>query len=250
MSEYQVRPTARSEQRHLPGLRERSPAPRRSFDKPAVVTNEQPAAPAKKRATLEQRHSTTSMTHDTFNMTSEMMSERKVLDAVNLQAVNSGRDDLRFRSDAPDATWEADSEHDTSTCDTVDADLCEEHYSWQSPPSRQTFKSYPMGQHNGNKSKLGPIIIIIPTDGFTQLKSLDPIRLSTTLQNKTQNGILAIRRNVRLNLLTVETKNTEAAAALTKSTTLCGVEIETYETCPPKTTVGIIHGIPGPITVD
>ncbi|CAN8006983.1 unnamed protein product [Ixodes pacificus] len=61
-------------------------------------------------------------------------------------------------------------------------------------------------------------------------------------------GIVLIRPNTRLNLIAVDTRNSEATTSLLKVTSLCKVQVKAYEPSPRLAAVGAIRGVDQDIT--
>lgn len=95
---------------------------------------------------------------------------------------------------------------------------------------------------------VGKVAIISPSDGVTQVKTLDALKVSRELQAVTPEGITKVRLNLRLNLLAVDTSAIEATAKLLALKTLCGVPVQVREPHGSHGTVGVVYGIPPGVT--
>ncbi|KAL1435119.1 hypothetical protein MTO96_011283 [Rhipicephalus appendiculatus] len=95
---------------------------------------------------------------------------------------------------------------------------------------------------------VGKVAIIAPSDGVTQVKTLDALRVSRELQEVTPQGISKVRLNLRLNLLAVDTSSVEATAKLLALKTLCGVPVQVREPHGSYGAVGVVYNIPPGVT--
>ncbi|XP_075539223.1 uncharacterized protein LOC142573898 [Dermacentor variabilis] len=95
---------------------------------------------------------------------------------------------------------------------------------------------------------VGKVVIISPSDGVTQVKTLDALKVSKELQAVTPEGISKVRLNLRLNLLAVDTNAIEATAKLLTLKTLCSVPVQVREPHGSYGSVGVVYGIPPGVT--
>ncbi|KAL3228229.1 hypothetical protein MRX96_004126 [Rhipicephalus microplus] len=91
---------------------------------------------------------------------------------------------------------------------------------------------------------VGKVVIIAPSDGVTQVKTLDAFKVSRELKEVVPGGIGKVRLNLRLNLLAVDTNSTEATAKLLTLKTLCAMPVRVREPHTSYGTVGVVYNIP------
>ncbi|CAN7975559.1 unnamed protein product [Ixodes persulcatus] len=96
--------------------------------------------------------------------------------------------------------------------------------------------------------KTGLTVIFIPTDSTVNITKLNSTRLTKALEEKCQDSIVLIRPNTRLNLIAVDTRNSEATTSLLKVTSLFKGQVKAYEPGPRLAAVGVIRGVDQDIT--
>lgn len=98
------------------------------------------------------------------------------------------------------------------------------------------------------RSSHGLVVVFQPTDPKVLVNTINAIKLTQALEANCPDGVHNIRPNMRLNLLAVDTRNTETTSTLLRITTLCGVSVKAYEPRLPNMAVGVIHGITSDIS--
>lgn len=88
---------------------------------------------------------------------------------------------------------------------------------------------------------VGLVVLFRPVDVNVSIRSINPLRLSSFLENEAPSCILEVRVNSRKNLLAVETRNGFTTRLLLKLTSLCGVAVRAYEPRGMQISVGTIH---------
>ncbi|KAG0444101.1 hypothetical protein HPB47_014173 [Ixodes persulcatus] len=94
----------------------------------------------------------------------------------------------------------------------------------------------------------GLTVVVKPADPSQIITKVNPLKLSEKLNDIAPDGVILIRPNYRLNLLAIDTRNTESKKTLLKMTTLCGMKITVYEAHQRSSAIGIIRGVSQEIT--
>ncbi|KAG0444688.1 hypothetical protein HPB47_013507 [Ixodes persulcatus] len=94
----------------------------------------------------------------------------------------------------------------------------------------------------------GLTVVVKPADPSQIITKVNPLKLSEKLNDIAPDGVILIRPNYRLNLLEIDTRNTESKKTLLKMTTLCGMKITVYEAHQRSSAIGIIRGVSQEIT--
>ncbi|CAN8005203.1 unnamed protein product [Ixodes hexagonus] len=92
-------------------------------------------------------------------------------------------------------------------------------------------------------NKTGLTVIFIPTDPNINITKLNSTKLTKALEEKCDDCIVLIRPNTRLNLIAVDTRNTEATRSLLTVTSLCKLQVGAYEPGPRSAAVGVIKAV-------
>lgn len=87
-------------------------------------------------------------------------------------------------------------------------------------------------------------VILKPTDSNKLITKLHPVKLSEYLESVAPDGILQIRPNLRLNLLALDTRNSESTKALLGVTAIGGIPVRAYQPRSLDNAVGVIRGLP------
>lgn len=90
---------------------------------------------------------------------------------------------------------------------------------------------------------LGLTVVVKPADPSQIITKINPLKLSEKLNDIAPDGVILIRPNYRLNLLAIDTRNTESKKTLLKTTTLCRMKVTVYEAHQRSSAVGIIRGV-------
>lgn len=93
----------------------------------------------------------------------------------------------------------------------------------------------------------GLTVIFSPIEPSPAWK-FNALKLSEKLDGYAPDGVMQIRLNKRLNLIAVDTRNTESTTSLLAITSLCGVKVRAYEPRPTTSTVGVIKDVDEAIT--
>lgn len=72
------------------------------------------------------------------------------------------------------------------------------------------------------------------------MKKLNPLKLNNHLDSIAPGGIIAIRPNYQLNLLALDTKNSESTKALLTLTSIAGIAVQVHGPQPRDAAIGII----------
>lgn len=94
----------------------------------------------------------------------------------------------------------------------------------------------------------GLTVIVKPKDPSKQMKRLNPLHLNEHLDSIAPDGVISIRPNYRLNLLAVDTRNTESTKALLNLTSICGIAVHAYAPQSRESAVGIVYDVTKDIT--
>ncbi|KAG0412517.1 hypothetical protein HPB47_010353 [Ixodes persulcatus] len=89
----------------------------------------------------------------------------------------------------------------------------------------------------------GFTVVIKPGDLSQIITKINPLKLSEKLNDIAPDGVILIRPNCRLNLLAIDTRNTECTKTLLKMRTLSGMKVTVYEAHQRSSAVGIIRGV-------
>lgn len=92
------------------------------------------------------------------------------------------------------------------------------------------------------------VIIFQPTDPKALIKTFGAIKFTNALEANCSDGVIHTRSNLRLNLLAVDTPNSETTSTLLPITQPSRVPVRAYETSLNVMAVGVVHGIPSDIT--
>lgn len=92
-------------------------------------------------------------------------------------------------------------------------------------------------------SEHGLTVIVKPKDGGQLISKINPLKLHEKLDSIYPDGITSVRPNHRLNLLALDTRNTEATKAFLGLTCIGKVSVQTYEPRSTESSVGIIRGV-------
>lgn len=95
---------------------------------------------------------------------------------------------------------------------------------------------------NDNTTSPRLTVIFSPIE-TSQVWKFNALKLSEKLEGFAPDGIMQIRLNKRLNLIAVDTRNTESTTALLAITSLCGAKVRAYEPRPVMSTVGVIKDV-------
>lgn len=103
---------------------------------------------------------------------------------------------------------------------------------------------YAISQHPGLT------VIVKPKDPSKLMKKLNPLKLNDHLDSIAPDGVIAIRPNYRLNLLALDTRNSESTKALLTLTSIGGIAVQVYAPHPRDAAVGIIQDVTKDISDD
>lgn len=86
-------------------------------------------------------------------------------------------------------------------------------------------------------------VIFTPVDQTKVITNLNEIKLTELLESKAPAGIIRIRPNHRLNLMSVDTRNAESCASLLKMRFLLGTAVRAFEPRSQTQATGVIKGV-------
>lgn len=89
----------------------------------------------------------------------------------------------------------------------------------------------------------GLTVIIKPNESSKLLTKINPLRLKEHLESIAPDGVIQIRPNPRLNLLALDTRNSESTKALLTVTLLGGIPVIAYEPRSSDKAQGVIYGL-------
>lgn len=93
------------------------------------------------------------------------------------------------------------------------------------------------------RSEYGLTVIVKPKDGKDLISKINPLKLHEKLESIYPDGVISVRPNHRLNLLALDTRNTEATKALLALTCIGKIVVQTYEPRSLTSAVGVIRGV-------
>lgn len=96
----------------------------------------------------------------------------------------------------------------------------------------------------------GLTIILKPKDPGTLITKVHPLKIHEKLESIYPAGVISIRPNPRLNLLALDTRNSEATKAFLALTCLGSVSIQAYEPRSQESSVGVIRGVTTELSED
>ncbi|KAM7295065.1 uncharacterized protein ISCGN_024570 [Ixodes scapularis] len=91
-------------------------------------------------------------------------------------------------------------------------------------------------------------VIIKPKDPVSMIATINPMKITEKLEMTAPDGVILVRPNRRLNVLAIDTRNTEATKALLGLTSLGGIPVIAYEPLPRELAAGVIYQVPADIT--
>lgn len=91
-------------------------------------------------------------------------------------------------------------------------------------------------------------VIIKPKDPASVIATINPMKITEKLEMTAPDGVILVRPNRRLNVLAIDTRNTEATKALLGLTSLGGIAVLAYEPLPRELAAGVIYEVPVDIT--
>lgn len=89
----------------------------------------------------------------------------------------------------------------------------------------------------------GLTVIVKPKDAGHLITKINPLKLHEKLDSIYPDGIISARPNPRLNLLALDTRNTEATKAFLALTCIGKIAVQSYEPRSPESSVGVIRGV-------
>lgn len=96
----------------------------------------------------------------------------------------------------------------------------------------------------GFRSTHGLTVILKPVDPCQLITKINPLKLHEKLESIAPDGVLQVRPNPRLNLLALDTRNTESTKAFLAVTAIGPISVQAYEPCSSNLATGVIHGVP------
>ncbi|KAG0426868.1 hypothetical protein HPB47_026050 [Ixodes persulcatus] len=86
-------------------------------------------------------------------------------------------------------------------------------------------------------------VIFMPVDQRKVVTKLNQLRLSELLESKSHGSIIQIRPNYRLNLISVDVRNSDGLSSLLKVTSLLGIPVRSFEPRSQAQATGVIRGV-------
>ncbi|KAG0425578.1 hypothetical protein HPB47_027271 [Ixodes persulcatus] len=90
---------------------------------------------------------------------------------------------------------------------------------------------------------VGLVVLFTPVDGDVRIDSINSVRLTSTLETLVPLCVIEVRYNRRKNLLAIDTRNGQTTRTLLGQTTLCGMQVRTFEPRGKASSVGIVRDI-------
>ncbi|XP_040070863.1 uncharacterized protein LOC120843533 [Ixodes scapularis] len=87
-------------------------------------------------------------------------------------------------------------------------------------------------------------VIIKPKDPLSMIATINPMKITEKLEMTAPDGFILVRSNRSLNVLAIDTRNTEATKAILGLTSLGGIPVVAYEPLPLELAAGVIYQVP------
>lgn len=84
-------------------------------------------------------------------------------------------------------------------------------------------------------------VVINPVDCSNDITCYNPIAVKEGLVTLAPDGVLQVRPNYCINLLTLDTRNADATEPPHKISSIAGVNVQAYESCRSKCGAGVIR---------
>lgn len=95
-----------------------------------------------------------------------------------------------------------------------------------------------------------PTVIFSPAHPNILITKLSSLKVSRALELLCPECIMEVRFNYRLNLIAVDTRNSQTSGTLLKCTELCGIPVKVYSAFPRPCAIGIIRDVDDDLSED